>query len=187
MAEILDPAYTKVTVIMETPTEAVTQVFERTIRSSVEFRTSEWGYDVDRVKVEFTPVKDEETGVWMTQLEGLPEPRDEYHTMSELYDYRMIYHAHAASWWLSMGIPVVKSYRHNTGELCFDGEYFIITAELPTGQVSNHYKVEHWSLFRVPSVDLPPKWDGHTPAEARDRLYDFMVQGDSGFKFPVAN
>ena len=41
---------------------------------------------------------------------------------------------------------------------------------LPAGQVSNHYESKHWGLFKVPEVDLPPEWDGHTPEDAAARL-----------------
>lgn len=41
---------------------------------------------------------------------------------------------------------VHKSYRHADGELCFGGGWFIVMANLPTGQVSNHY-----SRFRCSS------------------------------------
>ena len=102
--------------------------------------------------------------------EARANPRDEYHTMDELYLYRMLYHAHAVRGWLADGIPVVKSWRHGTGELCFGGGWFIVVADLPTGQVSNHYPARDWDLFDVPAVDLPPEWDGHTPAEAARRL-----------------
>lgn len=98
------------------------------------------------------------------------ETSDGHHTFDELYDYRMLYNAHAAHGWLAAGIPVVKSWRHSDGELCFGGGWFIVTATLPTGQVSNHYRAEHWGLFTVPAVDLPPAYDGHTPADVANRL-----------------
>lgn len=103
------------------------------------------------------------------------EPRDEYHTMSELYDYRMAYNALAAWSFWQMGFKVVKSKKHHDGELCFGGEYFIVVMELPTGQVSNHYKLEHWNAFPIPEEELPPKWDGHTPEVAFNRMYNFMT------------
>ena len=95
---------------------------------------------------------------------------DGHHTFEELYDYRMIYNAHAAHGWLTAGINVVKSWRHSDGEECFGGGWFIVTAELPTGQVSNHYREQYWDLFHVPEVELPPEYDGHTPAVAANRL-----------------
>lgn len=95
---------------------------------------------------------------------------DEHHTMDELYEYRMLYNAHAAHGWDAAGIPVVKSWRHSDGEKCFGGGWFIVTATLPSGQVSNHYRAEHWGLFDVQAVDLPPEYDGHTPKSAAERL-----------------
>lgn len=97
----------------------------------------------------------------------IANPRDEYHTMDELYEYRMLYNALAAN---AMADRAVKSWRHSDGEKCFGGGWFVVYLNLPTGQVSNHYKAEHWGLFRVPEAELAPDWDGHTPAEAAKRL-----------------
>lgn len=105
-------------------------------------------------------------------------PRDDYHTMRELYEYRMLYNAHAVKGWVAAGVPVVKSWRHHDGELCFDGGWFIVTADLPTGQVSNHYQASAWGLFDCPEAVTAPEWDGHTPAEAADRL-KFALDGES--------
>lgn len=113
----------------------------------------------------------EELELLMQELSAHVEPRDRHHTMRELYEYRLLYNAHAANEWAKHGTyPVVKSYYHHDGELCFGGGWFIVTAELPSGQVSNHYKNEDWDLFNVPAVDRAPEWDGHTPAQASARL-----------------
>lgn len=102
------------------------------------------------------------------------ETSDGYHTFDELYYYRMVYNAQAAQAWLADGIPVVKSWNHHDGLPCFGGGMFVVQAELPTGQVSNHYKAEHWDLFKVPEVGLPPVYDGHTPAIAADRMAKYI-------------
>jgi hypothetical protein len=94
---------------------------------------------------------------------------DGYHTHNELYDYRMLYNAHAAHGWLANGFHVVKSWYHSDGEQCFGGGWFVVCAELSTGQVTNHYEEKHWDLFQVPE-ELPPAYDGHSPADAADRL-----------------
>lgn len=104
------------------------------------------------------------------------EPRDDYHTMSELYEYRMLYNAHAVNEWAKHGTyPVVKSWRHSDGEECFGGGWFIVVATLPTGQVSNHYKERFWELFKVPVVEFAPEYDGHTPEEASKRLLSALL------------
>lgn len=35
----------------------------------------------------------------------------------------------------------------------FGGDWFIVIAELPTGQISNHYRVEDWNLFDIPEKE----------------------------------
>ncbi|SBN64438.1 hypothetical protein GA0004736_3398 [Curtobacterium sp. 9128] len=49
-------------------------------------------------------------------------------------------------------------------------------ATLPTGQVSNHYRAEHWDLFAVAAVETPPEYDGHDPAEAARRMRVLLSQ-----------
>jgi hypothetical protein len=106
--------------------------------------------------------------------DAVKNPRDEYHTMAELYEYRMLYNAYLFNELYSHAClapgEVVKSWRHHDGEECFGGGWFIVTAQLHTGQVSNHYKAEHWGLFDIPEVEVAPEWDGHTPEEAARRL-----------------
>lgn len=97
-------------------------------------------------------------------------PRDEYHTMEELYQQRMLWHAMA----VRGDSQTCKSLRHHDGELCFGGEYFIVTTQLPTGQVSQHYKLADWHLFHVREFKTAPKWDGHTPVEGNSRLDLFL-------------
>lgn len=102
------------------------------------------------------------------------ETSDGHHTFAELYEYRMLYHAHAALGWLDCQYDVVKSWRHADGEECFGGGWFIVTAQLPTGQVSNHYEAKYWDLFKVPEAETAPEWDGHTPAQAAERLRAYL-------------
>lgn len=99
------------------------------------------------------------------------ELSDGYHTMRELYDYRAAYNALLFNEWAASGkYNVVKSTRHADGEPCFGGDYFVVYALTPHGQVTNHYRFKWWGLFDVPEVDRAPEYDGHTPQVALDRL-----------------
>lgn len=110
------------------------------------------------------------------QLEA-GEASDGFHTHNELYAYRRVYNAALFNEWACTGEhEVVKSWKHSDGELAFGGGWFIVVATLPTGQISNHYQAEHWPLFDVPAVELPPPFDGHTPAEALARLQALVEQ-----------
>lgn len=102
------------------------------------------------------------------------EVSDGYHTFRELYYYRMLYNA--AFFNLLPKDWVHKSKRHHTGEECFGGGWFIVMAELPTGQISNHYELKDWDLFQVPEKEFADEWDGHTPQEAAERLHKYLQQ-----------
>jgi len=124
--------------------------------------------------------------IWMKDLigslqqeqpEDMGEVSDGYHTFNELYYYRMLYNA--AFFNLLPKEWVHKSKRHHTGEECFGGGWFIVIANLPTGQVSNHYELKDWDLFKVPEKEIADEWDGHTPQEAAKRLYEYLQQEQS--------
>ena len=107
---------------------------------------------------------------------------DGYHTFGEPYEFRKLYNAALFNEWaydamnprpdkngfyhLSIKRPkydVHKSWRHNDGELCFGGGWFIVVAMLPTGQITNHYEEKDWDLFKIPEKPrVMFEYDGHT-------------------------
>jgi hypothetical protein len=117
---------------------------------------------------------------------------DGYHTFGELYEFRKLYNAALFNEWgnpntirkhldpssfdgvgsvTGIKYDVHKSMRHNDGELCFGGGWFIVVAILPGGQISNHYKMEDWDLFKVPETVIAKyEFDGHTPQDVLERL-----------------
>lgn len=113
----------------------------------------------------------------LERIENLFKPEEQisdgYHTFNELYNYRMLYNA-AFFNSLNGKFNVHKSMRHSDGELCFGGGWFIVMANLPTGQISNHYKLKYWNLFKIPEKEKALEWDSHTPQEAAKRLYKFI-------------
>jgi len=114
---------------------------------------------------------------WQNSLvENLGNISDGYHTFEELYEYRMLYNALSFNLLHEKGVKVEKSLRHSDGELCFGGGWFIVVAELPgVGQISNHYEVKDWDLFKVSDVETPSIiYDGHTPKDVTQRLYKFL-------------
>lgn len=97
---------------------------------------------------------------------------DGYHTFNELYEFRKMFNAALFNEWASQKkYEVHKSWKHNDGELCFGGGWFIVVAVLPTGQISNHYEAKDWELFKVPSLDIAAfPFDGHTSSDVLERL-----------------
>lgn len=96
---------------------------------------------------------------------------DGFHTFAELYAYRMAYNAALFNEFASAGkYEVHKSRCHEDGLPCFGGGWFVVVAELPTGQITNHYPLADWDHFRIPERERANPWDGHTPAVALQRL-----------------
>lgn len=120
----------------------------------------------------------------LQQDQDMGEVSDGHHTFNELYYYRMLYNA--AFFNLLPKGWVHKSKRHHTGEECFGGGWFIVMANLPTGQVSNHYELKDWDLFQVPEKEFADEWDGHTPQEAAKRLYEYLQQEQPKMNIPSA-
>ncbi len=123
-----------------------------------------------------------QNGIDITPDEFKGEYSDGYHTFNELYEFRKLYNAALFNWWVNKpefihGKPhinrfnVHKSLRHFNGDLCFGGGWFIVSAMLPTGQISNHYKVEDWDLFQVPETFKAQfEFDNHTSQDVLERL-----------------
>lgn len=100
------------------------------------------------------------------------ETSDGYHTFNELYAYRMAYNALLFNEWFKAGKNDVHwSRKHSTGEDCFGGGWFVVVAQTPSGQITNHYELKDLQWFAaIEERERAAEWDGHTPAEAFDRL-----------------
>lgn len=131
-------------------------------------------YIIKGVNGEFYPCKQDIFEKTYLHEDDMGNVSDGYHTFNELYKYRMLYNAAFFNELAKGDIKVCKSHRHYDGEECFGGGWFIVMAELPTGQISNHYENRHWELFNIPELDTAWEWDGHTPNEAADRIESYL-------------
>jgi hypothetical protein len=98
---------------------------------------------------------------------------DGYHTFNELYEFRKAYNAALFNEWAASNkYSVHKSKRHFDGEDCFGGGWFIVVAQLPDGQISNHYEMKDWDKFLLPETDKAMfEYDNHTGADVLQRLF----------------
>lgn len=125
-----------------------------------------------------------ETALTIPSLSGYDSGKvsDGYHTFDELYEFRKLYNAALFNEWSAQGkYQVHKSQRHFDGEICFGGGWFIVVAILPTGQISNHYCMNDWELFQIPSYQKALfEFDDHTPSDVCERLRELcLLQEDS--------
>jgi hypothetical protein len=101
------------------------------------------------------------------------EISDGYHTFGELYDHRRALTAVLAAGAASTGDSWRSKAHHPDDDPMFEGGYFIVGIELPTGTITYHYKLSHWDDFAaVPEIEHAPKWDGAAPGATVNRLLE---------------
>jgi hypothetical protein len=141
-------------------------------------RASKGDYIIQGIEGEFYPCKPDIFDKTYNVAGDLGDVSDGYHTFNELYEFRKMYNAALFNEWAKQGLyETHKSIRHNDGEACFDGKWFVVVAILPTGQITNHYEMKDWSLFQVAVKEkaLYP-FDGHTGKDVLTRLKELTTK-----------
>ena len=104
--------------------------------------------------------------------DNIGEFSDGYHTFNELYHHRAVLFSVICNMFPD---KAWKSKLHDTGDM-FDG-MFIVGIETEQGQATYHYDIEpYWDMFKVKELEKAPKWDGHTPSEAIERIGKMSVK-----------
>lgn len=90
---------------------------------------------------------------------GIGDLSDGYHTFNGLYRQRLILFAALVKAYKDRAW---KSYRHEDGELCFGGGWFIVGIDTPEGSYTYHYENKDFDLFDCEELPVGKHWDGHT-------------------------
>lgn len=94
------------------------------------------------------------------------ETSDGYHTFNELYHHRAVLFSVIVA---NYKERAWKSVRHHDGTM-YDG-MFIVGIDTPDGQATYHYDINpYWDMFNCKVREFAPEWDGHTPAQAIERI-----------------
>lgn len=94
------------------------------------------------------------------------ETSDGYHTFNELYHHRAVLFSVIVSCYPERAW---KAKKHHDGTM-YDG-MFIVGIKTPSGQATYHYDViPYWDMFKCRELESAPEWDGHTPAQAIERI-----------------
>ena len=94
------------------------------------------------------------------------ETSDGYHTFNELYHHRAVLFSVIVK---AFPDRAWKSRKHHDGTM-YDG-MFIVGIETPDGQATYHYDIKpYWYMFECKELEYAPEWDGHTSAQAIDRI-----------------
>lgn len=91
---------------------------------------------------------------------------DGYHTFNELYHHRAVLFSVIVK---AFPERAWKARQHHDGTM-YDG-MFIVGIDTPEGQASYHYDIDpYWDMFDCRELERAPEWDGHTPAQAIERI-----------------
>lgn len=90
---------------------------------------------------------------------NIGEMSDGYHTFNSLYYQRCVLFAALCNTYKGLSW---KSWRHEDGELCFGGGWFIVGIDTPEGSYTYHYEEKYWNLFECEELSVGKHWDGHT-------------------------
>ena len=100
-------------------------------------------------------------------INDIDDLNDGYHTFNDLYHQRAVLFAalvkaHRDKAW--------KSWKHEDGEKCFGGGWFIVGIDTPQGSYTYHYKEKYWGLFECVALERAKHWDGHTDKDVERLL-----------------
>jgi hypothetical protein len=87
------------------------------------------------------------------------EVSDGYHTFNSLYNQRLYLWAALVKAYKD---KAWKTQKHNDGEPCFGGGWFLVGITTPEGDYTYHYEMKDWDLFDCTVIDKAPVFDGHT-------------------------
>ena len=100
---------------------------------------------------------------------------DGFHTFRQLYYQRMMLFATIVK---QNKDKAWKSLRHEDGELCFGGGWFIVGIDTPEGSYTYHYEDNYFSLFDCVELERSKHWDGHTEKDVT-RLLSLSAGNDT--------
>jgi hypothetical protein len=106
-------------------------------------------------------------------VDDIGELSDGFHTFNSLYEQRLILFAALVKAYKD---KAWKSYRHEDGEYCFGGGWFIVGIDTPEGSYTYHYENKYWDMFDCPDLPMGKHWDGHTEADAETRLMSLEAE-----------
>ena len=98
----------------------------------------------------------------VAHIDDISDLSDGYHTFRQLYYQRMMLFAALVK---QNRDKAWKSIRHEDGELCFGGGWFIVGIDTPEGSYTYHYAKKYWDMFDCEELECGKEWDGHTEEE----------------------
>ena len=117
----------------------------------------------------------------VAHVKEIDDVSDGFHTFRQLYYQRMMLFATIVK---QNKDKAWKSLRHEDGELCFGGGWFVVGIDTPEGSYTYHYENKYFDLFDCEILDYAKHWDGHTEKDVT-RLLSLEQEPKTGHWIPV--
>ena len=95
----------------------------------------------------------------LADIDDIGDLSDGYHTFNQLYHQRAVLFAALVKAYRDRAW---KSWKHEDGENCFGGGWFIVGIDTPEGSYTYHYEDKYWDMFECKELEKGKHWDGHT-------------------------
>ena len=105
-------------------------------------------------------------------VEDIGDVSDGYHTFNQLYHQRAMLFATIVN---QNSDKAWKTHKHEDGEPCFGGGWFLVTIDTPRGAYGYHYEDKYWDLFKCKELGKAKHWDGYTEEDV-DRLLSLIEE-----------
>ena len=112
----------------------------------------------------------------VANVDDIEEVSDGFHTFNDLYEQRMFLFAALVNAYKDRAW---KSLRHEDGEHCFGGDWFIVGIDTPKGSYTYHYGIQYWDVFDCEVLPRAKHWDGHTDKDVT-RLMSLQPERKKG-------
>lgn len=112
----------------------------------------------------------------VANVDDIEDLSDGFHTFNDLYEQRMylfaaLVNAYKGKAW--------KSLKHEDGEPCFGGDWFVVGIDTPEGSYTYHYSMKYWDVFDCEVLSKSKHWDGHTDKDVT-RLMSLQPERKNG-------
>jgi len=95
----------------------------------------------------------------VANVNDIEDLSDGFHTFNDLYEQRMYLFAALVNAYKD---KAWKSLKHEDGEPCFGGDWFVVGIDTPEGSYTYHYSIKYWDVFDCEVLPKAKHWDGHT-------------------------
>lgn len=99
----------------------------------------------------------------VAHVDEIGEVSDGFHTFNQLYHQRAMLFAALVN--LNRDISW-KTRKHEDGQPCFGGGWFLVTIDTPDGAYGYHYEDKYWDIFHCKEIERAEHWDGYTEKDA---------------------